>query len=279
MPFEQILILGLVAGATIFIGLPLGRIRSAPASVRAFLSAMSVGILLFLFWDVTTAAFEPIEDAMHEAVDGAAGWANFAGLVLTSMIGLGAALLGLVFYDRWIARRRNAGIGPGAASVAEFRSVPSITTPAQLATLIALGIGLHNLAEGLAIGQSAASGQIAFAMTLMLGFALHNATEGFGIVAPLAGQEERPSWSFLAGLGVLAGGPTLLGTLIGQAWVNTTVAVAFLALAAGSILYVIIELIGVNKAFVGLKVLVTAGVLFGLLLGFGTDLFLDAFGG
>jgi ZIP family zinc transporter len=60
LPFEQTLILGLVAGATIFIGLPLGRIRSAPASVRAFLSAMSVGILLFLFWDVVSAAFEPI---------------------------------------------------------------------------------------------------------------------------------------------------------------------------------------------------------------------------
>jgi hypothetical protein len=79
-------------------------------------------------------------------------------------------------------------------------------------------------------------------------------------------------------LGLIAGGPTLLGTILGQAWVNTTVSVAFLTLAAGSILYVIIELLNVNRGF-GLKLLVTAGVLVGLFLGLGTDFLLHAVGG
>ena len=274
---EQILVLGLVAGGTIFLGLPLGRFR-AGARPRAFLSAAAVGILLFLFWDVVTAAFETIEDALHAAVDGSGAWSEFATLALTGVVGLAVALLGLVAYDRRVAARRNTGIGPGAASVAEFAPGRAGVAASELAVLIAVGIGLHNFAEGLAIGQSAAAGQIAFALTLVIGFALHNATEGFGIVALLAGQAERPSWPFLGLLGLIGGGPTALGTLVGQAWVNTTVSVAFLGLAAGSILYVINELQGVNRAF-GLKLLVTTGILVGLLLAFGTDLVLDAVGG
>src|SRR6202158_1308239 len=103
------------------------------------------------------------------------------------------------------------------------------------------GIGLHNFAEGLAIGTSAAAGEISLAVLLVIGFGLHNATEGFGIVAPLAGQ--RPSWGFLALLGLVGGGPTFAGTLVGQRFVNDIVSIAFLGLAAGSILYVVIELL------------------------------------
>ena len=147
-----------------------------------------------------------------------------------------------------------------------------------MALMIAVGIGLHNFGEGLAIGGSAARGEISLATLLVIGFALHNATEGFGIVAPLAGGPVRPSWAFLGAMGAIGGGPTVVGTIVGQAVVNTTLSVAFLGLAAGSILYVVIELLGVNRAF-GLKVLASAGVLVGLLLGFGTDLFLKALGG
>jgi zinc transporter, ZIP family len=274
----QILILGLVAGATIFIGLPLGRIARAGTSLRALLASMSIGILLFLFWDVVTGAVEPIENALHGAVDGSGGWGNFAVLATAGALGLSLALLGLVGYDRWLASRRNPGIGPGAASVAEFTPARASATGAQLALLIAIGIGLHNFAEGLAIGQSAAAGQISFALVLMVGFALHNATEGFGIVGPLAGQAEKPSWTYLLALGLIAGGPTLLGTLVGQLWVNTAVSVVFLSLAAGSILYVTVELLGMTRSF-GMKALVTTGVLIGLLLGFGTDFILAALGG
>jgi ZIP family zinc transporter len=275
---QQILILGLVAGATIFIGLPLGRIARAGTSLRAFLAAMSIGILLFLFWDVVTGAVEPIEDALHAAVDGSGAWTDFAVLVTAGGLGLAVALLGLVGYDRWLASRRNPGIGPGAAAVAEFSPVRVSATGAQLSLLIAIGIGLHNFAEGLAIGQSAAAGEISFALVLMIGFALHNATEGFGIVAPLAGQAERPSWTFLFLLGLIGGGPTFVGTIVGQLWVNTAVSVVFLSLAAGSILYVVVELLGMSSRF-GMKALVTTGIVIGLFLGFGTDFVLAALGG
>lgn len=106
--------------------------------------------------------------------------------------------------------------------------------------MIASGIGLHNFAEGLAIGNSAATGELSLAVLLVIGFALHNATEGgFGIVAPLTGGQ-RPSWGgFLALLGgLVGGGPTFVGTLVGQRFVSEEVSVAFLGLAAGSILYV-----------------------------------------
>jgi zinc transporter, ZIP family len=275
---EQIVVLGIIAGATIFIGLPIGRLTGAAAPLRAFLSAIAVGILLFLFWDVVSAAVDGIEAALHDAVAGTGAWGDFALLTATGAAGLAVSLLGLVGYERWLANRGASSAGPGAASVGESAGRPVAATGRQLAILIALGIGLHNFAEGLAIGQSAAAGELAFAGTLVIGFGLHNATEGFGIVAPLAGGPTRPSWAFLGAMGLIAGGPTVLGTLVGQAVVNTTLSVAFLGLAAGSILYVVIELLGVNRAF-GLKVLASSGILVGLFLGFGTDFVLNALGG
>jgi zinc transporter, ZIP family len=277
----QILVLGLVAGATIFIGLPLGRIARAGSGLRAFLSAISIGILLFLFWDVVAGAVEPIESSLTDAVDGAGAWSDFAANTIAAVVGISIALLGLVAYDRWLAARPRPGRAEAASDASPRVDVAPkspAATGAQLALLIAVGIGLHNFAEGLAIGQSAAAGEIAFALVLMIGFALHNATEGFGIVAPLAGQSERPSWGFLGLLGVIGGGPTLVGTLVGQIWVNTLVSIAFLSLAAGSILYVIIELVGMSRSF-GLKTIVTLGILTGLFLGFGTDFVLVALGG
>ena len=274
MSSQQIVILGLIAGVTIFVGLPVGRLR-ANARLRAFLGAASVGILLFLLWDVLVGAVEPIEAAFKAAARGQGPWSEFVPLAVAGAGGFGLALLGLVAYDRWMAARR-ARFGPGAAAAAELtaRAVPIGT---ELALLIALGIGLHNFAEGLAIGQSAAAGQLSLALTLVVGFALHNATEGFGIVAPMAGQAERPSWAFLGALGLIAGGPTVVGTLVGQAFVSQLISVLFLGLAGGSILYVVIEMLHVNR-MQGMKLFMTAGLLVGLYLGFGTDFILGAAG-
>ena len=103
-----------------------------------------------------------------------------------------------------------------------------------------------------------------------IGFALHNATEGFGITAPFATGGIRPSWAVLALLGVIGGGPTFVGTVIGQSFANDAVSVLFLGLAAGSILFVVIELIGVaNK--LGAKHILYWGLMIGLVAGFATD--------
>jgi zinc transporter, ZIP family len=276
MSSGQIVFLGAVAGLTIFLGLPVGRMQSISLGTKSFLSAMATGILLFLLWDVLTAAVEPVEGALTDGNEGRFLW---LAVLLTG--GFAVGLLSLALYDSWLRRRRSqAMLGPGAASMAEFQveqHVVTMSPSSWLAVFIATGIGLHNFSEGLAIGQSAASDELNLALALVIGFGLHNATEGFGIVAPLAGDKDRPSWAFLAVLGVIGGAPTFVGTLVGQAWVSTALSVLFLALAAGSILYVVVELIGICGRNVKKEVML-AGMLLGLVLGFGTDFVLVAVG-
>jgi ZIP family zinc transporter len=277
MSTGQTLLLGAVAGITIFIGLPVARLRSVSPNVRSMLAAVATGILIFLLWDVLTNAIDPIETALKAGRDG-----RFLWLATLLAVGFAAGLLSLVYYDAWMkARRRKAFLlGPGAASPAELEHEYHFAglSPAKwLAVFIATGIGLHNFSEGLAIGQSSARDELSLAIVLVIGFALHNSTEGFGICAPLSGEAEPPSWAFLGLMGLIAGAPTFIGTAIGQAWVSEALSVAFLALAAGSILYVVIELLNVLRG-AGSKAMVTWGILFGLVLGFGTDFVLVATG-
>jgi ZIP family zinc transporter len=277
MSTAQTLALGAIAGFTIFLGLPIGRMQNVKPGTKAFLAATATGILTFLLWDVLTEAVTPVEEALE---DGHAG--RFAWLAFLLGGGFFAGLMSLVYYDVWMKRRRRrAFLGPGAASTAEFEHEHHFTgmSPARwLAVFIATGIGLHNFSEGLAIGQSAASDEIKLAIVLIIGFGLHNATEGLGICAPLTGDQERPSWGFLGLLGLIGGGPTFFGTLVGQAWVSESVSILFFALAAGSILYVVMELLNIGRVLTS-KTLVTWGVLLGLFLGFATDFILGAAGG
>jgi ZIP family zinc transporter len=276
MSTTETLLLGAIAGFTIFLGLPLGRMQNVTPATKAFLAAVATGVLIFLFWDVMSGAVGPVETALKEGRDGRFGWLAF-------LLGAGffTGLMSLVYYDVWMKRRRRrAFLGPGAASTAEFEHDHHFTgmSPARwLAIFIATGIGLHNFSEGLAIGQSAASNQVSLAIVLIIGFGLHNATEGLGICAPLAGDKERPSWGFLGLLGLIGGAPTFFGTLVGQVWVSESVSIIFFALAAGSILYVVMELLNVGRVLAS-KTLVTWGVLLGLVLGFGTDFILVAAG-
>ena len=245
MSTAQILLLGAVAGLTIFIGLPMGRVHDTGQAFKAFLSATATGILLFLFWDVLKEAVEPVENALN-----ASHWGRFSWLAALAFGGFALGLLSLVYYDTWMkARRRRSFLGPGAASATELeRSHFTGLTPA-----------------------------LSLAYVLVIGFGLHNATEGFGIVAPLAGDSERPSWRFLGLMGVIGGGPTFLGTVVGQAWTSTAVSVLFLTLAAGSILYVVMELLNVCRLFTS-KTVTAWGLLLGLTLGFATDFVLVAAG-
>jgi ZIP family zinc transporter len=276
MSTAQTLILGAVAGLTIFVGLPMGRVRSTSRSLQASLTAVATGILVFLFWDVVSNGSVPVESHLR-----AHAWGPFLGYAALLALGFTLGMMSLVYYDSWLKRRRATPlVGPGAAAVDEFthRSwFESLTPGRRLALLIATGIGLHNFGEGLAIGQSAAAGELSLALVLIIGFGLHNATEGFGIVGPMSGEPEMPSWGFLALMGLIGGGPTFLGTLIGQVWVSPALETFFFAVAGGSILYVVIQLFDVCKRY-GMPTLVSWMLLLGLVLGFGTDWVLVAAG-
>jgi zinc transporter, ZIP family len=218
MSFGETLVLGTFAGLTIFLGLPIARLRVLSAKHLAFLNAFAIGVLFFLFVDIIHHAAEPVEVAIRGGIN-AGLWPLLAALVGGFLVGL----LGLVYYGR-------RALAAGGTHV-----------PQRLAMLIATGLGLHNFSEGLAIGASAQKGEIALAVTLVVGFGLHNFTEAFGIAGPLVGQ--RASWGLLLGAGLLAGGPNFLGTIIGYGFSSDTVSVLFLALAGGALVFVIGELL------------------------------------
>src|SRR5689334_3953204 len=276
MSLGTTLLLGFIAGVTILLGIPLGRMRGSRPVLQLFLNALAIGVLLFLVWDVLSGAWEPLDarlSAVHEDTGGLGPVFGYGALFVG---GLSVGLLGLVGYDRYLqaAASKNREIGPGASSVHEHPSsafdVASWSPGRQLALLIAVGIGLHNFAEGLAIGQSAARDEIALATVLVIGFALHNATEGFGIVAPLAAEGERASWGFLLTMALIGGGPTFVGTWVGHGFTSDQVSVVFLTLAAGSIVYVVCQLLGVASRARRMDVL-ALGVLIGMIAGFATD--------
>jgi ZIP family zinc transporter len=250
-------LIGGVAGFSIFLGLPVARVRRMPASVQGFLNALALGVLIFLLWDILSHASTPIEASMTGVRQGQP--ASFLTLLAIFAGGLGVGLLALVYFNRQLlSRAKGAG---GHAS------------PHGLAMAIATGLGFHNLSEGLAIGQSAATGAIAFAGVLVIGFSLHNITEGFGIAAPMTLSETRPSWGFLGLAGLVGGGPTLIGTLIGLFATSTVLSVLFLALAAGALIYVINEMFGIAKRLNSPPAL-GWGLLTGFLVAYGTDLLL-----
>jgi ZIP family zinc transporter len=259
MTFATTTLLGAIAGLTILIGLPIARLKNLSRFWQALLNATATGILVFLLWDVITKATEPIHAALDVAKEGSAR--TFGTLLLLFVVGFGVGLLSLVYFERRFIRSAAAGARLQGA------------TPTQLSLMIAVGIGVHNFSEGLAIGQASRSGAIGLATILIVGFGLHNATEGFGIAAPLAAVGERPTWAFLALAGAIGGGPTFLGTMLGYSVKSDAVFVLFLALAAGSIFYVVAELLNVGRRFQRQE-LAMWGVFLGFFAAYGTDLLL-----
>jgi len=250
VPYLQTVILGTLAGLTIFLGLPVARLQAVARERLAFLNAVAIGVLFFLFVDILEHAIAPVD------ADLAAHRAGVWLLLGVLSLGFAVGLLGLVYY---MQRARHAGGGSAQ----------------RLALVIAAGIGLHNFAEGLAIGTSARAGALSLALLLIVGFGLHNATEGFGIAAPLLGQPV--SWRFLGLAGLIGGGPTFLGTLVGYRVTAEPMSVLFLALASGAIVFVIGELLAAGRKL-GAPTWQGWGLTVGLLAGLLTDVLLTAVG-
>jgi ZIP family zinc transporter len=250
--------LGAIAGGTIFLGLPVARVRGLPKAVQGFLNAFATGILVFLLWDILTHAAGPVQNALvHRQL-------SFPAMAIIFAVGIAAGLLGLVYFNRSIFSHLKHGT-----------AAPS---PRSLSLAIATGLGLHNLSEGLAIGESAHVGAIAFTGVLAVGFALHNITEGFGIAAPMTTEAKPVSWRFLGLAGLIGGGPTFIGTWIGFLASSPYFSVAFLAVAAGAILYVLNELFNLGRKLNSPPAFAW-GLLFGFLTAYATDLFLTVASG
>jgi ZIP family zinc transporter len=165
-----------------------------------------------------------------------------------------------------------ASTASGSAELARQARRASLT----LGMLIAGAIGLHNFSEGLAIGVSARAGEIGLATTLIVGFALHNATEGFGIVGPLNGVV--PSWKWIGVAGLIGGGPTFLGSLVGYQVSSPALEICFFALAAGAILFVVGQLWTAANRRISTDIILGALVL-GYLAGLASDLVITYGGG
>jgi ZIP family zinc transporter len=217
--------------------------------MRVGLAMFSVGVLAFLFVDVFEHAFGIVEHAVEAFKEGDRGFGSTAGLALLLGGGFAAGTVGLAVVERWMRpeRRPQAPIAGGATDAMTIEQAGALASESALqraralrtGMTIAIAIGLHNFAEGLAIGVSASTGEIGLATVLIVGFALHNTTEGFGILGPLGSV--RPSWSWLALAGLVGGGPTFIGSMVGYNVTSEPLELAFYGLAGGAILYVIGE--------------------------------------
>jgi ZIP family zinc transporter len=244
----------------------------------------AVGVLAFLFVDVMEHGFEIVEEAVTGYKDGSQtlGYALGLALLLGGGFAMGSAGLAVL----------EARIRPGAAKAPpiaggsveltvedtqalEFEAAAARARALRTGMTIAAAIGLHNFAEGLAIGVSASTGEISLATVLIIGFALHNATEGFGIVGPLGSV--RPTWGWLALAGLIGGGPTFLGSIVGYNVTSEPLELAFYGVSGGAILYVIGEVWNGMRRY-GHRELGLWLLAFGFFVGVATDLIV-AYGG
>jgi zinc transporter, ZIP family len=248
MSFGETVLLGALAGSTIFLGLPFGRLEVLGTRTRVALSMFAVGVLAFLFVDVLEHAFGIVEHSVESFKDGDSGFGRPLGLTVMLALGFAAGTAGLATFQRLrpqgptrppVAGGSTEVLDAGVARRIAGERDAARRRALQTGLVIAVAIGLHNFAEGLAIGVSASTGEIGLATVLIIGFALHNATEGFGIVGPLG--DVRPSWRWLALAGLIGGGPTFVGAIVGYNVTSEPLELLFYSVAGGAILYVIGE--------------------------------------
>jgi ZIP family zinc transporter len=287
--FGETVLLGALAGFTIYLGLPFGRIEFVSQRARIALAMFSVGVLAFLFAEVLVHGVEIVEHHFEELGDGEGSLLEGLGLALMFGVGFTVGSAGLALVERRMRPSKPPPISGGAtdamtveqAEIAAKRAGTardeSSVRAAALRTgmTIAAAIGLHNFAEGLAIGVSASTGEIGLATVLIIGFAVHNTTEGFGIIGPLG--DVRPSWRWLAVAGLVGGGPVFLGAIVGYNVTSEPLELLFYSVSAGAILYVIGEVWGAMRRL-GHRELGLLMLAAGVFLGVATEMII-AYGG
>ena len=278
--YWQLLLLGAVAGFTIFLGLPLAVLPHLSPRQKGFLNALALGILIFLIIDVFNESWESTAEAAKEAFVGNAAWGDAILNFIAFFGGLAIGLIGLALYEK----KTMTNNFPEILSLENIKKGDEYlhqlfhkVSANRLAMMIAIGIGAHNFSEGLAVGQSYVSGEIGLAILLVIGFGAHNTTEGFGIAGPLTGLIKRPSTRFLLLLGIVGGGPTFIGTVLGGLWISEFAFILFLSAAGGALIYVSLLMYKAGRKQTTNMVLMI-GIFIGLSAGLLTDLIIELAG-
>jgi zinc transporter, ZIP family len=283
MSFGETVLLGSLAGFTIYLGLPLGRIDFVSTRARVALAMFSVGVLAFLFGEVLVHGVEIVEGHFDSVHQGEGGLGAGIGLGLLFGLGFTAGSAGLALVESRMRAAKQPPIAGGATDAMTIEQAEMVADEfsaraqaLRTAMAIAAAIGLHNFAEGLAIGVSANTGEIGLATVLIIGFAVHNATEGFGIIGPLG--DVRPSWRWLFVAGLVGGGPVFVGAIVGYNVSSEPLELVFYSVSAGAILYVIGEIWGAMRKL-GHRELGLLMLSAGVFLGVATEMVVAAGGG
>ena len=278
--YWQVVMLGAIAGFTIFLGLPVAGVKNLSANKKGLLNALALGILVFLIIDVFSHAWESTEDSV-KAATGQTGSISEAILSLVAMFGgVAIGLIGLVLYEKRMTGKSTPQIlslENIKAGDDHLKQLFNEANAYRMAMMIAIGIGAHNFSEGLAIGQSYVAGEIGLAILLIIGFGAHNTTEGFGIAGPLAGLRNRPTARFLLMTGIIGGGPTFVGTMLGSLWNSDLAFILFLSIAGGALIYVSMLMYNSGRKYTS-NTIMMIGILIGLIAGFMTDLMISLAG-
>ncbi len=278
--YWQLVLLGAIAGFTIFLGLPIAALQNLSATKKGFLNAFALGILVFLIIDVFSHAWESASSSAIAAFEGKTYWGSAALDLFAMLGGIAIGLIGLVLYETKMMKKsfpqilslENIKIGDD-----HLHQLFHEANAYKLAMMIAIGIGAHNFSEGLAIGQSYIAGEIGLAILLIIGFGAHNTTEGFGIAGPLTGLVNKPKTRFLILAGLIGGGPTFVGTILGSLWNSTFAYILFLSIAGGALIYVSMLMYNSGRKQTTNAIMMT-GIFFGLCAGFLTDLIISLSG-
>jgi zinc transporter, ZIP family len=248
-------------GLSIFLSLPIVYSKRAQGRWAVGLNAAAIGILLFLLADV----FSDVSPILYPN-----GYVADLGYSVAFAIAFVVAFLGLFFVD-------NLPRAPAVEAGADGVTAPE-RGPQRTALIIALGIGLQNLTEGLVFGVNWTAGALGILAVVFVGFFLQNVTEGFPIASPFLGTTAKRNVGMMVGLFLVGGLPTLLGGAIGYFWSNDLFLVIFDALAIGAIAYVILPMLRVafrplesRDASVRRNQLVYLGVMVGFALGFAVN--------